>query len=270
MYIHVVDDTTNEIIHPEEVVKIVDANYDHLRVYYDKVGIHQVIPAEIKSEEIAFDANLAALIALVLVLFIGFITFFVVMCCLKYWFLSTTNRPMKLQESPRPIKPGSMVDDTLAGGTDNPLWIDQKYKAYEEQELTMTVFSDQDNSVISGNGGSGNSQSRRGSVSQSHLETQSNAYATINKLPMAPSSRRSLFNGSLDIMDHERDYATLDKSARSPLGPVVPGVTSTPITSSLPRRPASGPGYSNNQPDNSGSTFFLNQDGEPQLVGNLS
>ena len=46
------------------------------------------------------------------------------------------------------------------GGTDNPLWIDQKYKAYEEQELTMTVFSDQDNSVISGNGGSGNSQSR--------------------------------------------------------------------------------------------------------------
>ena len=46
------------------------------------------------------------------------------------------------------------------GGTDNPLWIDQKYKAYEEQELTMTVLSDQDNSVISGNGGSGNSHSR--------------------------------------------------------------------------------------------------------------
>ena len=34
---------------------------------------------------------------------------------------------------------------------------------------------------------------------------------------------RSLFNGSLDIMDHERDYATLDKSIRSPIGPVVPG-----------------------------------------------
>merc|ERR1712223_316222 len=81
---------------------------------------YQVNPAEIKSEEIAFDANLAALIALVLVLFIGFITFFVVMCCLKYWFLSSTNRPMKLQESPRPMKPGSMVDETLAGGTDNP------------------------------------------------------------------------------------------------------------------------------------------------------
>ena len=111
---------------------------------------------------------------------------------------------------------------------------------------------------------------RRGSVSQSHLETQSNAYATINKLPMAPSSRRSLFNGSLDIMDHERDYATLDKSARSPIGPVVPGVTSTPISSTLPRRHTSGPGYSNPPQDKSGSNFFLNQDGEPQLVGNLS
>ena len=107
---------------------------------------------------------------------------------------------------------------------------------------------------------------RRGSVSQSHLETQSNAYATINKLPMAPASRRSLFNGSLDLVDGERDYATLDKSARSPLGPVVPGVTSTPISSTLPRRQQAG----HSPPDTRGSNFFLNRDGEPQLVGNLS
>lgn len=161
MYIHVVDDSTNEIIPPEEVVKVIDANYDYLAKNFDEIGIHQVIPAQVKNEEVAFDSNLAALIALAIVLFVGFITFFVVMCCLKYWFLSPTIRPMKLQESPRPVKPGStMVDDNVAGGTDNPLWIDQKYKAYEEQELTMTVLSDQDNSVISGNGGSGNSQSR--------------------------------------------------------------------------------------------------------------
>merc|ERR1719242_429751 len=181
-------------------------------------------------------------------------------------------------ESPRPVKPGvasSMIDDNGGGGgggggggagTDNPLWIDQKYKAYEEQELTMTVLSDQDNSVISGNGGSGNSHSRRGSISQSQLDTQSNAYATINKLPMASSSRRSLFNGSLDIMDQERDYATLEKASRSPLGPVVPGVTSTPISTTLPRRQQAG----NSPPDTRGSNFFLNRDGEPQLVGNLS
>ena len=85
---------------------------------------------------------------------------------------------------------------------------------------------------------------------------------------MASSSRRSLFNGSLDITDHERDYATLEKSHRSPLGPVVPGVTSTPINNTLPRRQAgAGPGYAR---DRSGSSFYLNQDGEPQLVGNLS
>ena len=162
MFIHVVDSSTNQIMPPEEVVKIIDANYDHLAAYYDEMGINQVIPAQVKTEEVGFDSNLAALIALAIVLFIGFITFFVVMCCLKYWFLSANIRPMKLQESPRPVKPGpgSMVDDNVAGGTDNPLWIDQKYKAYEEQELTMTVLSDQENSVISGNGGSGNSQSR--------------------------------------------------------------------------------------------------------------
>ena len=105
---------------------------------------------------------------------------------------------------------------------------------------------------------------RRGSISQSQLETQSNAYATINKLPMASSSRRSLFNGSLDITEQERDYATLEKASRSPLGPVVPGVTSTPISTSLPRRSQV------RERERSSSSFYLNQHGEPQLVGYLS
>ena len=104
-------------------------------------------------------------------------------------------------------------------------------------------------------------------MSQSHLETQSNAYATINKMPMASTSRRSLFNGSMDIADGERDYATLDKSSRSPPGPIVPGVPSTPISSPLPRRMQGG---SHSPPDMRGSSFFLNRDGEPQLVGTLS
>ena len=168
MYIHVVDSQTNLIMPPEEVLEVIDSNYDVLANTYAEMGIYQVIPAQVKTEEVAFDSNLAALIALAIVLFVGFITFFVVMCCLKYWYLSNNIKPIKLQESPRPVKPGvasSMVEDNTVGGaggpgTDNPLWIDQKYKAYEEQELTMTVLSDQDNSVISGNGGSGNSHSR--------------------------------------------------------------------------------------------------------------
>ena len=79
----------------------------------------------------------------------------------------------------------------------------------------MTVFSDQDNSVISGNGQAHSTPqqppppqphmgSRAGSVSRaSHfagVDTQSNAYATINKLPMS-MGRRSLFNGSLGFID---------------------------------------------------------------------
>lgn len=106
---------------------------------------------------------------------------------------------------------------------------------------------------------------RRGSVSQSQIETQSNAYATISKLPMVPSSRRSLFNGSLDLFDHERDYATLDRSNRSPLGPVVPGITSTPLSYTLPRR---DPRLAST--DFGGSEYYLGGDGEPQIVGNLS
>ena len=130
--------------------------------------------------------------------------------------------------------------------------------------------------------------SRHGSVSRaSHLETQSNAYATINKLPMvAGSSRRSLFNGSLGFTDHghpgeiipspERDYATLEKSIRSPPGPIVPGIHSTPIhqqQGSLPRR------YSNDfngpsrviSPSAQGgrSNLIINQNGEPELVADL-
>ena len=153
MYIHVVDEASNTVVKPEAVVRTIDSNFDYLARYYEQVGIHQVVPAEVKTEEVVFDSNLIAFIALVIALFIGFVTFAVVLCCLRYWYLSPTRRNggggimMKLHESsPRPLKtplggPGSVVEDGLLGGTDNPLWIDQKFKAYEEQELTMTVFS---------------------------------------------------------------------------------------------------------------------------------
>ena len=135
--------------------------------------------------------------------------------------------------------------------------------------------------------------SRHGSVSRaSHLETQSNAYATINKLPMVPgSSRRSLFNGSLGFTDGghhdprsgeiiptpERDYATLEKSIRSPPGPVVPGIHSTPIhqqQGSLPRRYSNdfnGPSrvISPSSRSNGRSNLIINQNGEPELVADL-
>ena len=188
MYVHVVDQGTNTIVEPEEVLKKVDENVDHLALYYEKVGIKKIILAEESTEEESeFDANLAALIALLLVLFLGVVMFSLMCCCVKSWVFaaSASNKPQKLKQEPSPHldvramsamggagiynSPTSLMEDGpisggiggggVSGGTDNPLWIDQKYKAYEEQELTMTVFSDQDNSVISGNGAGNGSQS---------------------------------------------------------------------------------------------------------------
>ena len=157
----------------------------------------------------------------------------------------------------------------------------------------MTVFSDQDNSVISGNGQTHSTPqptagapvqqphmgSRAGSVSRaSHFagaDAQSNAYATINKIPMS-MGRRSLFNGSLGFVDggnnppgQERDYATLEKYARSPPGPVVPGIHSTPFhQGSLPRRFSNDFGPSRVLSP-ARSNIVINQNGEPELVAEL-
>ena len=186
MYVHVVQEDTNTIIEPEEILKLVDANVDYLVQYYEQAGIRKIVLAEEsrQGEESDFDPNLAALIALLLVLFLGIVMFSLMCCCVKSWVFaaasSAQNKPQKLQQEPSPHldaramsalggagiynSPTSLLDDGpisggggagVSGGTDNPLWIDQKYKAYEEQELTMTVFSDQDNSVISGNGVNG-------------------------------------------------------------------------------------------------------------------
>jgi len=172
--------------------------------------------------------------------------------------------------------PTSLIDTPDGGpvsGTENPLWIDQKYKAYEEQELTMTVFSDQDNSVISGQTpqANGNGASRPGSISRAsgfmNADTNSNAYATINKLPLvATASRRrsllGLVNTSIDGI--ERDYATLEKmSPRSPPGPIVPGVHSSTPLGGIARR------FSNDFATGSRANLIINQNGEPELVADL-
>merc|ERR1719492_403989 len=209
MYIHVVD-RDNNIIEPNEVVEVVDSNYDTLSKVYIDAGIQKIIPASTTEETTSFmeslDPNLAALIALLIVLFIGVILFSILCCCIKNWAIASAaakaTKPKLPPESPglsRPMSamgggggiynnPTSLIDSPDGGpvsGTENPLWIDQKYKAYEEQELTMTVFSDQDNSVISGqtpqNGnGNGASNSRMdfaGSISRAsgfNPETNSN------------------------------------------------------------------------------------------------
>ncbi len=290
MFVHAVNKHTNVIKKPEEVLMEVDRNFDHLSPYYDMVGIKSIVPAAaVQKTTRSLDPNLIALIVLVLLIFFGIIMFSILCCCMKSWVAKSSTKPRKLLDPPATVAPAyshtSVLEEAVtsptplsppppASGTDNPLWIEQKYKAYEEQELTMTVFSDQDNSVISGsqngNGATGANNTSRpssvlgGSRLAAPVDAQSNAYATINKLPMIPASRRSLFGADSGLPD----YATLEKTAvsgtRSPPGPVVPGIHSTPMhQSSLPRPRRFSNDFSPR------SNLIINRHGEPELVGDL-
>ena len=103
MYVHVVDMESNTIMQPEKILKVVDANYDYLSIYYEEAGIMSILLAEeVRKESTGFwDPNLAALLALILVLFLGIIMFSIVCCCVKPWiFNAHANRPKKLREAP--------------------------------------------------------------------------------------------------------------------------------------------------------------------------
>ncbi len=130
----------------------VDANYDYLSPYYEEVGIKSIVAASESNSESSitdFDPNLAALIALLIILFLGLIMFSIVCCCLRNWVFAKAasrswNKPQKLRETSPKLEDGlrtmsiigangiynaptSIMDEGPAG-TDNPLWIDQKYK----------------------------------------------------------------------------------------------------------------------------------------------
>ena len=97
--------------------------------------------------------SLSALIALLLILFLGLVMFSIVCCCLKNWDFAKAaakswNKPQKLRETSPKLEDGlrtlsiigangiynaptSIMDEGPAG-TDNPLWIDQKYKGMLE------------------------------------------------------------------------------------------------------------------------------------------
>lgn len=85
MLIHVVDTDSNTIATIPEMLKLIDAKYDFLKDYYTGFAIENVVPVVDAIKEEPFDPALAALIALLIVLFVGIITFIVVCCCLKQW-----------------------------------------------------------------------------------------------------------------------------------------------------------------------------------------
>ncbi|XP_059478412.1 cadherin-87A [Neocloeon triangulifer] len=169
MYLAVVDPATMGIIPVPQVLKLVDSNYDTLRDYYSGFDIQNVISAkssEIMDEKI--DTALAALVALLVVLVVGFISFFVVCCCLRHWVLPIPGQNLTHGRKETLIQKGTADEPNCT--TENPLWMEQTLKLYEEQELTMQVFCENENRLDS---------------SDNQVETQSNMYATLQPPPRA-------------------------------------------------------------------------------------
>ena len=136
MYFHAVDKASDMIVPVNEILKIVDSQYDFLKDYYAGFAIENVVPAYTATVQDEFDLALAAIIALLIVLFVGAVSFVVLCCCLKHWVISI---PSETRRKDALIKK-QIIEDLNT--TENPLWIEQKLKLYEEQELTMQVFSE--------------------------------------------------------------------------------------------------------------------------------
>ncbi|XP_076686160.1 cadherin 87A isoform X2 [Andrena cerasifolii] len=227
MYLHVVEPKTQTIAPIPQVLKVIDAKYDFLKDYYAGFAIENVVPAYAGVQEEPFDPALAALIALLVVLLVGAVTVTVVCCCLRHWVITVPN---DIRKKDGLIKK-QIIDDLNT--TENPLWIEQKLKLYEEQELTMQVFSEPE-------GGLGTE--RRGSgVSVGMGDTsQDNTYATIQR-PLPTNRHRPT----------TPDYTTLPGNHNlyeSAMG--FQGSTFQPSSNVMPQ-------------------LTLDRDGQPQFVSGL-
>nr|CAH7738219.1 unnamed protein product [Callosobruchus chinensis] len=185
LYILAVNPKTQTILPVPDVLKTIDSKYDFLKDYYAGFAIENVLPAFVTERADTFDAALVALIALLIVLFVGVVTFVVVCCCLRHWVISPTD----LKKKDALIKK-AIIDDLNT--TENPLWIEQKLKIYEEQELTMQVFNEPEQNMLT----------RRDS---DDYIPDDNTYATIQH----PHRRGSSHMATMSLAGDLADYATL-------------------------------------------------------------
>ncbi|XP_063226687.1 cadherin-87A isoform X2 [Bacillus rossius redtenbacheri] len=261
MYLHVVDGSTQNIAPIPEVLKVIDAKYDFLKDYYAGFAIENVVPAFVGIREEAFDPALAALIALMVVLFVGCVTFIVVCCCLRNWIISP---PSDLKKKEALIKK-EIVDDLTT--TENPLWIEQKLKLYEEQELTMQVFSEPENAVLTT---SPQTNERRQSADFSQVD---NTYATIQHPPARPPGG-----------EDQGDYATLSGGTAHRPGSAHSSVRGAPrdmfeaslgfhgSTFQVPNstlNPATSSTTVGQDPFGSQMALSINKHGQPEFVAEL-
>uniref|UniRef100_A0A1E1WC56 Uncharacterized protein n=2 Tax=Pectinophora gossypiella TaxID=13191 RepID=A0A1E1WC56_PECGO len=209
IHLHAVDPTTYQVLPVEKVLETIDSKYDELKDVYQEFGVETLIAASATSKAPdAFDPALAALIALLIVLFTGIVTFIVVCACLKHWVIP----PPSMQSSKGDSLARRRILEELST-TENPLWLETKLRPYEEQELTMNVFGDQNDA----------------SAEQPQTD---NTYATIQ------GSRTTERFG---------DYATLGGDSPTPLEAALGFQGSTfkppsPDTPEPPPRPSAGLG----------------------------
>ncbi|RZF35066.1 hypothetical protein LSTR_LSTR009658 [Laodelphax striatellus] len=192
MYLHVVDQRTFSIAMIPDILKVIDAQYDYLKDYYVGNAIENVIPAHVNVRDESFDPAVASLIALLVVLFVGCVSVIIVCCCFRHWVVA---EPMDMKASDMLIKK-AILDDLNT--TENPLWIEQKLKLYEEQELTMQVFCEPDSTQMPTQA----TMERRDSADMSVVD---NTYDTIQH-----PARRGSVNTVLSL--GAGDYATLGGS----------------------------------------------------------
>lgn len=211
VYVHGVDRGGNKTIAPvADVLRAIDLHYDVLRSFND-TAIVNVVSATAAPKKALLEPAIMALIALLVVLFVGFVMVIFTCCCIRNWDVvvanyqpetnnksatSTANRERMLSTIQRPSHPASLSHSPseLLNSTENPLWIEKYVKPYEEQELSMRVAPDME------------SPNRGGGASNSAAE-QSNPYATIQK------PRRALPSIHLgEEMGESSDYATIGGS----------------------------------------------------------
>nr|QTE34337.1 cadherin [Galleria mellonella] len=139
IHLHAVDPTSYQVLPVEQVLETIDSKYDELKDVYQEYGVETLIAASATSKAPdSFDPALAALIALLIVLFTGIVTFIVVCACLKHWVIPPPSMPSSKGDS---LARRRILEELST--TENPLWLETKLRPYEEQELTMNVFGDQ-------------------------------------------------------------------------------------------------------------------------------
>ncbi|KAG5879259.1 hypothetical protein JTB14_012529 [Gonioctena quinquepunctata] len=257
LYILVVNHKTQTILPVPEVLKTIDSKYDFLKDYYAGFAIENVVPAFMTEKAETFDPALVALIALLIVLIVGIITFIIICCCLRHWVISPTD----LKKKDALIKK-AIIDDLNT--TENPLWIEQKLKIYEEQELTMQVFNEpEQNNVLA----------RRDS---DDYVTDDNTYATIQH----PNRRGSSHLATMSLADDLADYATLssvphhqsgsnNSSLRGGSNYYEAAMGFQGSTFQVPDRLSSSNDYNSYGAKFDGSELTINREGQPEYVAEL-